>query len=94
MVKVKREKFYANFSIKEKRELREKLEHICELKKRQIELFEKNFIKPLKEQIQLTEKVKKNEISIERYLKLNMKWSEWLLTVLNGLKEGFAHGKK
>lgn len=80
-------KFYSQLSVEEKRELRKKLERVCELKKQQLEIFERNFIKPLKEQVKLAEQVRKSEISIEQYLKLNKKWSEWLLQVLNKVKK-------
>lgn len=87
MVNVKREKFYSDLSILEKRKLRKLLDDICENKKQQLEIFERLFIKQIKEQINLVEKVKKNEISLRRYVELNGKWSDWLESFMSEVKK-------
>ena len=81
-------KFYSHLTMKEKKKLREQLDAVVENKKRQLELFEKNFIKPLKEQIALVEKVKKSEISLQYYVQANGKWSDWLKAFMGKVSEG------
>lgn len=86
-------KFYSHLSMEEKRKLRKQLEAVSENKKRQLELFEKNFIRPIKEQIALVEKVKKNEVSIQYYVEANGKWSDWLQSFMGKVSEGIKNAK-
>lgn len=91
-------KFYSHLTMAQKKKLRTQLDAVSENKKRQLELFEKNFIKPLKEQIALVEKVKKSEISIQYYVQANTKWSEWLhkfmKNVVGGMNDEQGKDKK
>ena len=87
-------KFYQHLTIEQKRKLREQLEAVVDNKKKQLELFENNFIRPIKEQIRLAEKVRKNEISIQQYVKLNEKWSVWLQTFMGKVAEGMNNGQE
>jgi len=52
-----------------KKEVREKLNSIIELKKKQIKIIEKGYIKPQKDNISLIKQCLKGEISIERVIK-------------------------
>ena len=86
-------KFYQHLTIEQKRKLRGQLEAVVENKKKQLELFENNFIRPIKEQIRLAEKVRKNEVSIQQYVQLNEKWSKWLQTFMGKVAEGMKDEK-
>ena len=86
-------KFYSHLSMEEKRKLRKQLDDISDNKKRQLELFEKNFIKPIKEQIALVDKVKKSEVSLQYYVEANGKWSDWLQSFMGKVSEGMKNGK-
>lgn len=86
-------KFYSHLTMEQKRKLRTQLEAVSDNKKKQLELFEKNFIKPLKEQIALVEKVKKSEISLQYYVQANARWSDWLQSFMGKVAEGMKDGK-
>jgi len=84
-------KFYSHLTMAQKKKLRGQLDAVVENKKQQLELFEKNFIRPLKEQIRLAEKVKKNEVSLQQYVKLNAKWSDWLTQFMGSVAKGMKN---
>lgn len=92
--KKKTPKFYQNLTIEQKKKLRGQLEAVVENKKKQLELFENNFIRPLKEQIRLAEKVRKNEVSLQQYVALNEKWSKWLQTFMGRVAEGMKENEQ
>lgn len=81
-------KFYSHLSVEEKRKLRKQLESVVENKKNQLKIFEDNFIKPIKHQIALVEKVKKSEISLQHYIQSNEKWSKWLMEFMSNVSKG------
>jgi len=84
--KPKYKKYYKDLTVEQKRNLRAMLENTVELKKKQIGIFEKNLINPIKEQIKLVEQVKKNEIPIQHFIKRNKEWSEWLIKFMSGVE--------
>lgn len=90
--KPKYKKYYKDLTVEQKRKLRSHLEHTVELKKKQLDIFEKNFIKPIKEQIKLVEQVKKNEIPFEHYIRRNQEWSKWLIKFMSGVSKGIEMG--
>lgn len=74
--KVKDLKMYGQMTTAEKRKLREILDSVDEKRKQQIAVYEKNFIQPLKQLIELSKKVRKNEISLDQYVHASNKWHE------------------
>lgn len=86
-------KFYSHLTMEQKRKFRGQLEAIIENKKKQLAIFEDNFIKPIKEQIALADRVKKNDISIEYYAILNAKWTDWLQKFMGKVSDGIKNEK-
>jgi len=68
---MKPQKFYKDLTIEKRRKLRGQLEQLTEHRKKQIEIIENGLIKPLKDCNNLVEQVKKNMVSIERYIEIN-----------------------
>jgi hypothetical protein len=71
-------KFYSHLTIEQKRKLREQLDNVIVNKKKQLELFDKNFCEPIRTQIRLVDDVKKSQISIQHYVEVNEKWGNWI----------------
>ena len=80
--KFKRQKFYNDLTMAQRKVLRAQLDKVVVLKKQQLDLFEKAFIKPLRKQILLAHEVRTNEVSLEHFLKESERWSKWLKTMM------------
>jgi len=70
--------FYDQMQPDAKKRIRELLAEINKKKKHQIETIEINICDKIKHQIQLTDQVLKNKISIEQYHDECLKWSEYM----------------
>lgn len=68
---MKRHKFYKDLTTEQKRKLRGQLDELSQHRLKQIEIIEKGLIKPLKDCNKLAEQVRKNMISLERYVEVN-----------------------
>lgn len=64
-------KYYDNLSGEEKKKLRTILDNHRKVTKEQIELLEKNLIKPLKDRIKANDDVIHKKISIEQYIHIS-----------------------
>ena len=80
------DKFYQHLTFEQKRKLRKLLDDVRQLRKEQLEVMEKAFIEPLKQQMYLIDKVKHNEISLKKYVEHSHKYAEWLEGIFVHLK--------
>ena len=79
-------KFYSHLNTQQKRGLRKVLESVNNHTKRQIEHLENSIIKVLKERINNSVKVLKNEIPIEHYQKRNKYLTKYIQDFFGTLK--------
>ncbi len=70
--------FYNQLTAEKKRKIREQLEIAREKRLKQLEILERTLIKPIKQQIEFINKVKKSEIPIEHYLKYSKKFRNYI----------------
>lgn len=83
--KEKRKMMYYNFSVKEKQVLRKVLEDKNNIRRQQIEHFENGLIKPLRDDIKLSEKFFKGEITLGIYYDQSMRVSNHIIKFVRGV---------
>lgn len=73
---------------KEKKCITERLDKLIELRKEQLELFERNIINQLKDEIKILNETKKGRLPIGYALKKSRKCSDYIDNFLNGWDGG------
>ena len=71
-------KFYNQLTMEQKRKLRTELDKVKSLRKKQVDIFDRTLIQPIKNQINNIDRVRHNDLSINNYIKHTEKFNTYM----------------
>jgi hypothetical protein len=86
-MKVDQLHFVGQYKGEKKKQVRAAILKSIENRKKQVAFFEQHFIKPQKDVLKMGDKVLRNELPIEFYIKQNESLSQYINKLLGGYKE-------